>query len=123
MSTTVTLSMRQKLALALGSACTMVPAMIVTGFMPEWDVLPLTGWLTIATLGSGLAGAIGAARSARGAIAGGLTGGGAMLGIMAYMAIRSAILPIDTYLRLEFAIGAVFGAIPGMLLFRFWVRR
>ena len=119
----MTLSLREKFALFLGTASTVVPGMIVAGFMPLWDVLPFTGWLTIATLGSGIAGAIATPRAARGAIAGGLAGGGALVGLIAYTAIRYAIIPVDTFLHLELAIGALLGALPGLALYTRWARR
>ena len=118
----MTLSLREKFALGLGATCTIFPSMIVAGFMPLWDVLPFAGWLTIATLGSGIAGAIGTPRAARGAIAGGLIGGGALLGLVAYTIVRYAIIPVDSFLHLELAIGACLGAIPGWLLYDQWAR-
>ena len=66
------LSSREKRALFLGTLTTLFPGMIVSGFMPELNVLPAIGWLSIAMVGAGVAGALAAPppRRIRGAIAG-----------------------------------------------------
>ena len=39
---------REKWAGIFGGVVSIIPAMIVAGFMPEWDVLPFAGWLAVA---------------------------------------------------------------------------
>ena len=118
------LSPRHNAALIVGSATTLVPGMIMAGFMPEWNVLPATSWLAIAAIGSAVAGVIGFPRQwLRASIAGAVTGSGALIGLLLYVYIRSLVIDNGTFLRLEFAIGVSLGAIPGILLFRYWVIR
>lgn len=113
---------REKWAGYLGLFTTIVPAMIVAGFMPEWDVLPFAGWLAIATLGAGLAGAIATPLWARGAVSGALAGAGALVGIVVYVAVRGGLTDHHTYLSIELVIGALLGAAPGMILYSKWAR-
>ncbi|MBI2194095.1 MAG: hypothetical protein HYU36_19135 [Planctomycetes bacterium] len=115
-------SPRETWAAYLGGAVTIIPAMIVSGFMPKWNMLPFTGWLAIATVGAGIAGAIATPRWARGALAGALAGAGVLLGMSLYVALRAALTGNNTFLKIELGIGAVLGAAPGMLLFTHWAR-
>ena len=71
---------REKWAGIFGGVVSIIPAMIVAGFMPEWDVLPFAGWLAIAGVGAAIAGVI-IAPSIRGALAGALAGVGLVLGV------------------------------------------
>jgi hypothetical protein len=113
---------REKWAGYLGAVMTIIPAMIVSGFMPEWNVLPLGGWLAIATTGAGIAGAIATPRTLRGVAAGALVGAGALLGVVAYVEIRAGLTGHYTFLSLEIAIGALLGGLPGALLYMKWAR-
>lgn len=118
------LSPRHNAALIVGSAVTLVPAMIMAGFMPEWNVLPATSWLAISAIGSAVAGVIGFPRQwLRASIAGAITGSGALIGLLAYTYLRYLIFDSDTFMRLELVLGASLGAIPGCLLFRYWVKK
>ena len=49
---------RENWATWIGIISTIIPATIVSGFMPDWNVLPYNGWLAIAAIGSAIAGAI-----------------------------------------------------------------
>ncbi len=111
---------REKFAGYFGLVVTLIPAMIVSGFFPDWNVLSNEVWLAIATVGAGVAGAIATPLWPRGAIAGALAGAGVMLGIWAYVAIRGALTDHYTFLKLELVIGAMLGAAPGMLLYSRW---
>ncbi|NEQ97225.1 MAG: hypothetical protein F6K30_10960 [Cyanothece sp. SIO2G6] len=113
---------REKLALYLGIICTIIPGMMLSGFLPGADVLPLLGWLGIAAGGAAIAGAIATPRWLRGAIAGALIGIGVLVGLLLYIELRTMILNSDTFLRLEIAIGAGLGAIPGFILFATWAK-
>ncbi len=113
---------REKWAGYFGLFMTLIPAMIVAGFMPEWDVLPFVGWLAIATVGAGVAGAIATPLWGRGAVAGALAGAGVMVGIVVYVAVRGALTDHHTYLSIELVIGALLGAAPGMILYSKWAR-
>jgi hypothetical protein len=106
----------------LGLFATIIPAMIASDFMPEWNVLPFGGWLAIATAGAALAGAIATPYWLRGMIAGALAGAGALLGMWLYVIIRAGLTGHATFLKLELVLGALLGAAPGMLLFRAWAR-
>ena len=113
---------REKWATNFGLGMTIIPAMIVSGFMPDWNVLPSVGWFGIATVGAGIAGAIATPLWLRGAIAGALIGAGVLLGIWRYVIIRAGITGHHTFLKIEIALGAILGAIPGILLFSNWAR-
>lgn len=113
---------REKWASYLGLFVTLIPAMITSGFMPDWDVLPFETWLAIATLGAAVAGAIATPRLARGALAGALAGAGVMIGVWAYVAIRGGLTGNHTFLKIELVIGALIGAAPGMVLYDKWAR-
>lgn len=118
------LSPRQNIALIVGGAATVVPGMIMAGFMPEWDVLPATSWLAIAAIGSAVGGVIAFPRQwLRASIAGAITGIGALLGLLLYTYLRFLLLDSSTFLRIELAIGSTLGAVPGIMLFRYWVKR
>jgi hypothetical protein len=115
-------SPREKWAGYFGLFMTLIPGMIVSGFMPEWNVLPFAGWLGIAAGGAAIAGAIATPRWLRGAVAGTLIGAGMLLGIWLYVAIRAGLTGSHTFLKLELVIGALIGGAPGMLLFSKWAR-
>lgn len=118
------LSPRHNAALTFGGVATVVPGMIMAGFMPEWDVLPATSWLAIAAIGSAVAGVIGFPRQwLRASIAGAIAGSGALLGLLMYIYVRYLIFDGDTFMRLELAIGSCLGAVPGLLLFKYWVKK
>jgi hypothetical protein len=113
---------REKWAGYFGLFVTVIPGMIMAGFMPAWDVLPTAGWVAVATAGAAIAGAIATPRTGRGALAGALTGAGLMLGIWLYVAIRGALTGHYTFLKVEIAIGALLGGTPGALLYARWAR-
>ena len=49
---------RQKMALYLGIIVTVLPGMMLSGFLPKADIMPLLGWLGVAAGGTAIAGAI-----------------------------------------------------------------
>lgn len=91
------------------------PALIVCGFAPDFDVLPYVGWLVIAGGGAALGIALYTREWVHGAVAGGLIGCGALLGIEGYIAARDLLIRSDTFLDWELLIGACVGAIPGFV--------
>ena len=111
---------RETWAMYLGIFATIIPALIASDFMPEWNVLPFAGWLAIAAAGTAVAGAIATPYWFRGAIAGALAGAGALLGMSAYVALRVGLTGNNTFLKLELVIGAVLGAAPGLILDGAW---
>jgi hypothetical protein len=111
---------REKFAGYFGMFVTLIPALFVSGFFPEWDVLPNEAWFAIATVGAGVAGAIAAPLWPRGAVAGALAGAGILLGIWAYVAVRGALTGHHTFLSIELIIGAGLGALPGLILYSKW---
>jgi len=115
-------SRREKWAGWLGLFVTVVPAMITSGFMPQWDVLPFLGWLGVATVGAAVSGAIATPRWGRGAVAGALVGAGILFGTWAYVALRGSLTGHHTFLKIELAIGALLGAAPGIALYTKWAR-
>ncbi len=112
---------REKWAEYLGLAASIIPAMIATGFMPAWDVLPHGVWLAIATVGCGIAGAIATPLRRRGLISGLVGGAGIFAGIWLVTIFMNTINN-HKILRYELAIGAVIGGIPGLILYYMWAR-
>ena len=112
---------REKVGFYVGTAFTIIPAMIASGFMPEWDVLPFGGWLALAVVGGAAGGAIATSRTASGAACGALAGLGAVLGVYVYVLVRAALVG-ESFFRVELVIGALIGAAPGMLAFQRWAR-
>jgi hypothetical protein len=114
---------REKWTEYFGLFTSIIPAMIATGFMPAWNVLPIGGWLTVATLGSGIAGAIATPRWNRGLISGLIAGAGIFGGIWLYVAVRASLIGNHKIWKYELVIGALLGWAPGMLLYYQWARR
>src|SRR5260370_4849260 len=104
---------RETWAIYLGIFATVIPGLIASDFMPDWNVLPFAGWLAIAAIGAALAGAIATPYWFRGILSGALTGAGALFGLWLYVQLRVWITGIHTFLKLELVIGAVIGAGPG----------
>ena len=113
---------RQKLALYLGIICTVIPGMMLSGFLPGANIMPLLGWLGLAAGGTAIAGAIATPRWLRGAISGALIGIDVLMGLLLYIELRTMLLNSDTFLKLEIAIGAGIGSIPGFILFAKWAQ-
>jgi hypothetical protein len=113
---------REKWAEYFGLATSIIPAMIATGFMPKWDVLPRAAWLAIATMGTAIAGALSTPLWVRGLISGAVAGAGIFGGIWLYVAVRSSLMGPDTILRQELVIGAMIGWAPGLFLYYTWAR-
>ncbi len=114
---------RENWATWIGLFVTIIPGMIVSGFMPEWDVLPVAGWIAIAVIGSAIAGAIATPLVVRGAVSGAITGVGMMIGLWLYVVLRSALTGHNTFLKVELVIGGLLGAAPGLLLYGAWARK
>ena len=98
-------------------ATSVIPAMIATGFMPAWDVLPRGGWLAIAIVGGGLAGALGTPLWTRGLVSGLIAGIGIFAGIWLYVAARRSGSNEVRVSRPELVVGAMIGWAPGLILF------
>jgi hypothetical protein len=113
---------RENWAEYFGLAASVIPAMIATGFMPAWDVLPHIGWLAIATVGCGIAGAIATPLWRRGLISGLIAGAGIFAGIWLYVAARTNLLVHHKIYRFELGLGAMIGWAPGLILYYTWAR-
>ena len=113
---------RENWATWIGIISTIIPGMIVSGFMPDWNVLPYNGWLTIAAIGSAIAGAIATPKFVRGAFSGMIAGVGMMFGLWLYVVIRTTLTGHHTFLRIELVLGGMLGAAPGLLLYGAWAR-
>jgi hypothetical protein len=113
---------REKFAFYVGMFAIVFPAMIASNFMPLWNVLPLYGWLGIATGGAGIAGAIATPNWLRGILAGALAGAGALMGMWLYVTLRAALTGNTTFLKIELVLGVLIGAAPGLWLYNAWAR-
>ncbi|MGE0785732.1 MAG: hypothetical protein AB7S26_08590 [Sandaracinaceae bacterium] len=115
---------RQKWGSYIGLFSTLIPAMIVSNFMPAWNVLPFPAWLGIAALGGAIGGGIHAptTKTPMGVISGALMGAGVLFGVYAYTDLRIALTGNATFFQLELVIGALLGAAPGALLYAKLVR-
>jgi hypothetical protein len=114
---------REKWTTYLGLFASVIPGMIVTGFMPGWNVLPLIGWLAIATLGGGIAGALSTPLRFRGLISGAISYAGVFAGMLLYVTVRASLLSDHPIWRVELVVGALLGWSPGMILYGILVRR
>ncbi len=110
---------REKWAMYLAMCAVGIPSLIVSGFLPESlkSVLPFAGWLAIAVIGTALAAAIMKPYCFRSILSGALVGAGALLGILFYVKLRIHFTGNATFFWLELMIGAVIGAVPGILLY------
>lgn len=113
---------REKWASWIGILFAIIPSMIVSGFMPEWNVLPELGWLGITAAGTAIAGAIATPRTLPGMISGMLAGTGMMVASWKYVGLRQAVIDSNTYYNFELVIAGLIGAAPGMLLYFAWAR-
>src|SRR4051794_26045543 len=111
---------REKWAGICGMFVTIIPGMIASNFMPDWNMLPFVGWLGIATIGAAIAGAAATPLWFRGLIAGAVMGAGVLMGIWLYVTIRAGITGSNVFWKPEIVIGVLLGATPGMLLFSMW---
>ncbi|MFT7642651.1 MAG: hypothetical protein ACI9G1_004409 [Pirellulaceae bacterium] len=102
----------EKVGYFIGMVGIIFPSMIVGGFMPDWDVLPLWGWIAISGLSGGIGFAI-AATPRLAAFFGGLVGGGCIpLAVMAYVYYRSQLG--NTFFNIELLIPGFIGSLPGV---------
>ncbi len=111
---------RKDWALGIGMAAAGIPALILSGFVPGGHALPTSVWVALAALGSALAGMIGTRFVVRGAIAGTITGLGALAGVWFYTVMRIELTGNTTFLNLELLIGWFLGGAPGGLLYVVW---
>lgn len=107
---------REKVGMGIGITTVVLSGLIGSGFFPDFNVLPSFAWLLVAALGGTVAGFVASPRALWGAIAGLLAGLGAILAIWGYVAVRTSFGP-ESMLRVEIAIAALVGAIPGLALF------
>lgn len=106
------LSRRARAGSIVAGLFVMIPALIVTGFMPELDVLPWWAWLGVCALGGAASGALWDERRPLLGAAAGLVGGGCVLAAtVAYILFRAELS--DTFLTVEFVIPMLIGALPG----------
>ena len=99
-----------------------IPGMIVTGFMPDMNILPSYGWTAVGMAGAALGCVISTKKILLGSVCGGLVGAGAILGLTTYVDIRVYLTGTSTFYSLELLIGGLIGAVPGILLYLFFVR-
>ncbi|MEZ4323258.1 MAG: hypothetical protein R3F61_37690 [Myxococcota bacterium] len=111
------LSPRMNAGIVVFTLTTVIPGMIVGGFMPEADVLPLWGWALLGLVGGAAAGAIaGERRPLLSAVCGAISGPLVAPATVAYVAMRISLS--NTFWSVELLIPVLVAAIPGGLLFR-----
>ena len=110
-------TVNQKIGSFIAVFTILIPGIIVSDFMPEFNVLPFGLWLTIAAVGGGISGAVYTKRLVLGSVSGLVLGAGALLGVYNYVDIRSLIIDSQTYFTLELIVGAAIGAIPGFIIY------
>ena len=94
-----------------------IPGMIVSDFMPEWNVLPFSVWLSIAGVGSAIGAAIATKRFFIGSVCGAIAGVGAIIGVYKYVDIRLFFTGSDVFLIFELVLAAAIGSAPGFILY------
>ncbi|MEO1637177.1 MAG: hypothetical protein AAFS04_19070 [Cyanobacteria bacterium J06631_9] len=111
-----------KVALTIGTLSILFPAMSLIGFLEPEHTLPTSTLVAIAVIGSAVAGVVAFPRQwLRSSIAGAVTGGCSLMGILLYVIIRTVIIESDTFYHFEFVLAGLIGGLPGAALFR-WVR-
>lgn len=106
-------------SLVLGFVAGLVPGIAAAGFIPFWSLSPLAA-TGIAASGGAVAGALATKKRIKGAITGVVMCAGIALGIVGYVASRTALIPTTTFLEIEFVIGAGMGLVPGLFLRSRW---
>lgn len=111
-------SPRQKVGAYLFFFSTIIPGMIVSGFMPDWNVLPFEVWLSIAAVGGAAGGAVWAEdqRWPVGLLSGGIGGAGVVGVTFAYVVWRSAYS--QTFWSIELVLPALVGLVPAWGAYR-----
>jgi dolichol kinase len=108
---------RKKIGTYVFAFATIIPALIVSGFMPDWNVLPFWGWGLIAAIGGALGGFIwGEGREWQAALAGFVSGFSCILALEGYVHIRNHIS--HTYLSIELLIPFGLAMLPGYFILR-----
>ena len=116
------ISTRGKAALCIGIFSIIIPGMLLAGFALPEHTPPASTCVAIAIIGSSVAGVIAYPRQwLRSSIAGAITGGGSLLGLLLYVIIRNALIESDPLFTIEFAIAWRVGSLPGAFLVR-WGR-
>ena len=93
----------------------MVPGLIVSGFMSEWDVLPWWGWMLVSMAGGGVGAALmDEDHPIIGGVAGVVGGGTALVATVAYVMLRAELS--DTFFSLEFVVPLLVGALPALAI-------
>lgn len=97
---------------------TIIPAMIVSGFMPDWNVLPFELWLSLAAVGGAVGGFVWAEgqRWPVGILSGGIGGAGVVGATFAYVSWRVAFS--ETFWSIELVLPALVGLLPAWGLYR-----
>lgn len=104
----------------LAVAFTVIPAMILSGFFPEWNVLPFENWVLIATIGTGICTAFLVPRWYKGLLTGAIIALGALYGLYYYVPFRIAFISNSAIFRIEIALAVLIGAIPGVIVLFAW---
>ena len=106
----------QKVGMWIAILTVLFPSMIVSGFTPDWNVLPLWMWISISAAGAGIGMAIGY-RPMLAALLGGATGGACIpLALIGYVIVR--VMLTETFINLELLIPALIGALPGIAVYK-----
>lgn len=106
-------------SLLVGLVFALLPGLDAAGITPFFGLTVLEA-AGVSALGGALAGAWTAAPRARTAAVGALMALGSTLGMLGYIALRTHVLDTGSLFRLEVALGALLGFVPGYLLMRHW---
>lgn len=109
---------RQKLGTYVFFAFTLIPGMIVSGFMPDWNVLSFEAWIAIAAAGGAAGGYLWAEdqRWNVGLLSGAVAGAGTVAALFFYVLFR--VEWSSTFWSIELVIPAMIGLLPGWILYR-----
>ena len=106
----------QKVGYFIAGAGVILPAMIVSGFMPLWNVLPLPAWIAIAAGSCGIGMAIGHKPRVAALIGGAVAGGCIPFALIGYVLIREKLTA--TFFSIELLIPGLVGALPGFFVYK-----
>ena len=110
-------TLRQKAGAVIGGVGALLPAMIVTGFLPQANIVPLPLWFAV----SAACGAVGGAlfverRPGVGVLLGALTGMLCLLMTITYVQARATLS--DSLYKFEFAIPLLLSPLPAWAIWR-----
>lgn len=106
----------EKVGYFIAGVGVVLPSMIVSGFMPEWNVLPLAVWVAISAVCCGLGMAVAHTPRIASFVGGAVAGGCIPFALIGYVYVR--VMLTETFLNIELVIPGIIGALPGFGIYK-----